>query len=216
MKNINIDYIKKFILMVIAIIILSFGIALLRFSSFGTDPFNCMNLGVSSHLPISYGTYQLLVNVILYLPLLMLKPQILGPGAIVNMFFLGYIVEFFSFVFNMLGITIDGIHGILYLRILLLIFGVIALCLGVALYMECDMGVAAYDALSQIIDERSKGKLKFKWVRVTTDIICIAIGFVSGSVVGIGTIIGAFFTGPLVSLFRNIIKKLNIVPVKNQ
>lgn len=199
-------FIKRFLLMLLAIIILALGIAMLRLSSFGTDPFNCMNLGVSSHLPISYGTYQLLVNLVLFIPLVILKPSIFGAGAAVNMFLLAYVVEFFSFLSGLAGLTIESVSDNLPARIILLILGTIALCFGVALYMESNMGIAAYDALSQIIDERSHGKLPFKWVRVTTDIMCIAIGYFSGSVVGIGTLVAGFFTGPIVSFFRSRIK----------
>lgn len=205
MKKISKENIITFGFMVIAIIILAFGVTLLRYSNFGTDPFNCMNIGVSTHLPISYGTYQLLVNIVLFIPLFLLKPEILGPGAIVNMFCLGYIVEAFCFIFVRLGLTIEGIADNMIMRIVFLLAGIISLCFGVALYMECNMGTAAYDALGQVIDERSKGRLKFKWVRVSTDILCIVVGYLSGSVVGIGTVVTAFFTGPVVSGFRKII-----------
>lgn len=211
MEGTSKGYIKRFILMIVAIIILALGVALLRFSNFGTDPFNCMNLGVSMHIPIGYATYQMLLNIVLFIPLFILKPKILGPGAIVNMFFLGYIVEAFCYIFNKCGITIDNVSGNMPVRVGFLIGGILCLCFGVALYMECNMGTAAYDALGQVVDERSLGKLKFKWVRVTTDLICIAIGYVAGSVVGIGTVISAFFTGPFVSGFRNLIAKLNIL-----
>ena len=60
---------KRFMYMVLAIIIISLGVSFMRLSNLGTDPFNCMNLGVSSHLPISYGTYQMLFNIVLFIPL---------------------------------------------------------------------------------------------------------------------------------------------------
>ena len=208
MKKISKDFVKRFLLMCVANIILALGIAGLRLSNFGTDPFNCMNLGVSSHIPLSYGTYQLLVNLVLFIPLVIIKPKILGPGAIVNMFLLAYIVEFFTWLFGVFGLTAEGIIGFLAVRILCLVLGILCVCYGVALYMECNMGTAAYDALGTIIEEKSKGKLQYRWIRVTTDVICVAIGFITGSVVGVGTLISAFFTGPLVSLFRKGCRKL--------
>lgn len=204
----------RFMLMLIANVILAVGIFLLRMSSFGTDPFNCMNLGVSSHLPISYGTYQLLVNLVLFIPLVILKPRIFGMGAIVNMFGLAYIVEFCTWTAGQFGITIEGLLGNMPVRIMLLIAGLVALCFGVALYMECDMGTAAYDALGQVVDERTHGKLQFRWVRVATDIICIAIGFFTGSVVGIATLVAGFFTGPLVAFFRKHMHLEKLKPAK--
>ena len=51
------ELMKRVIWVILANVILGFGISLLRLSGFGTDPYTCMNLGVSSHLSISYGTY---------------------------------------------------------------------------------------------------------------------------------------------------------------
>ncbi len=75
-------------------------------------------------------------------------------------------------------------------------------CFGVALYMFCDLGSAPYDRLGVIIENYSHGKIKFKWARVCLDIFSTVVGFLTGSVIGIGTVIIAFFTGPIVSFFR--------------
>lgn len=198
---------KRFFYMIVAVIIIALGVTLLKLSSFGTDPFNCMNLGISSHLPISYGTYQMLFNVVLFIPLFILKPSILGPGAIANMFFSAYIVEGFSYMFTVLRITTDSIYENNGCRMMFLLFGIICMCFGAALYMECDLGVAAYDALGQIMEEKLSGKVKYRMIRIITDTICIMLGAITGSVVGIGTLVGAFFTGPLISAFRKIVNK---------
>ena len=166
-----------------------------------------MNLGVSSLLPIRYGTYQLLFNIVLFIPLFVLKPSILGPGAIANMFFSAYIVELFSYLFGLFGITESGIYGHTGMRIIFLLLGIVFMCFGAALYMECDMGIAAYDALGKIIFERSAQKVPYRLIRIITDVICIVIGGMTGSVVGIGTMISAFFTGPFISMFQKLIQK---------
>jgi uncharacterized membrane protein YczE len=68
--------------------------------------------------------------------------------------------------------------------------------------MESDLGIAPYDALGQEIEMWTKKRLKFTYARIMTDVICVGIGFALGSVVGISTLITAFFTGPLVTFFR--------------
>ena len=45
-------------------------------------------------------------------------------------------------------------------------------------------------------------KWDFKFVRVTTDLICTGLGFLFGIVPGVGTIITAFFMGPLIEFFN--------------
>ncbi|MGN0326002.1 MAG: YitT family protein [Lachnospiraceae bacterium] len=200
---------KRFVYIVLAVFLIALGVTSLRFSNFGTDPFNCMNLGVSSHLPISYGTYQLLVNILIFVPLYLLKPSILGLGAIANMFFCAYVVEGFSFAFHKMGIANESLQDCFLMRIIFLIVGLCCMCFGAALYMECNMGMAAYDALGLIIEEKVSGRIKYQNIRIATDITCILIGVFTGSAVGIGTIISAFFTGPLISKLRKWISKRN-------
>lgn len=201
-KIITKSNIRRFVLMLAGIFVLGFGISLLRLSGFGTDPFSCMNIGISGHLPISYGTYQLIVNIVLFIPVIILYPKSFGIGAFVNMIGVAYIADFCMWVFGLFKITVESCDGRIVARIVLLLLGLVFLCLGVALYMECDLGVAPYDMLSQVIEDASKGRIKFKWARVGTDIICITAGLVSGGTVGIATIVTGFFTGPLVSWFR--------------
>lgn len=202
MKKITKNSVRRFIWMLLGNFLLGIGVSLLRLSGFGTDPFSCMNIGVSGHLPISYGTYQMIVNILLFIPVVILKPSSFGIGAFVNMIGLGYIVDFCMWVYGMFGVTVESCGEVLPVRLLLLVVGILTLCLGVALYMDCDMGVAPYDMLSRIIEDRTQGKIKFKWARIGTDFICIAVGVLSGGTVGAATIVVGFFTGPLVSWFR--------------
>ena len=61
-------------------------------------------------------------------------------------------------------------------------------------------GLSIIDATGFILDERSK--IPYKWCRVITDVICTAIGFAFGGPVGIGTVVTAFFMGPVVTFFN--------------
>ena len=194
--------IKRIILVFLANMILALGIAILRLSGFGTDPYTCMNLGVSSRLHMNFGTYQMVLNVALFIPVFILDRKSFGVGALVNMLLLGYFVDFFMYVFSCVGITIEGLAGSFLMRIPVLLAGIVVVCFGIALYMFCDLGAAPYDRLSVIIENYSHGKVPFRWARICLDIISTVVGLATGSVVGIGTVIIAFFTGPVVSFFR--------------
>ena len=202
MESKNKNLAMRIVLVVLANMILGLGISLLRLAGFGTDPYTCMNLGVSSKLGMSYGTYQMIFNIVLFIPVFILDRKSFGVGALVNMLVLGYFVEFFMFAFGAVGITIEGLAGNLLIQIPILTLGVFVVCFGVALYMFCDLGSALYDRLGVIIENYSHGKIKFKWARVCLDIFSTVVGFLTGSVIGIGTVIIAFFTGPIVSFFR--------------
>lgn len=193
---------KRFICMIIGVMLIGFSITFTRLACFGTDPFSCMNIGVSNHLPMSYGTYQLIVNIVLFIPVILLCPRSFGIGALFNMFGVGYAADLGMFLFSIFGIGESTFADMLLFRFLFFIIGLFLLCFGVALYMECDLGVAPYDMIGQIVEERTHGKIRFKWVRVFTDCLCMVIGFISGGTVGLATILISLFTGPVVSWFR--------------
>lgn len=90
--------------------------------------------------------------------------------------------------------------------LLLMIASVFIACMIVTCYTASDLGAAPYNALGFIVEEKSQGKWKFRWVKILTDMICASIGFLFGSTVGIGIIIVTLFTGPLVECFVDLLE----------
>lgn len=199
---------KRFLFMLVGVGLLGAGVGLLGLAGFGTDPFACMNFGVSSHLPIGYGTYQLIVNIVLFIPLIFMYPKSFGIGAIVNMVGVGYIAEFVLWISGLLHITTESLAGLFLVRSIIMIAGILTLCFGIALYMECDLGASPYDVLGQVVEDKTHGKIKFKWARMMFDILSVSIGYLAGGTVGIATVVMAFFAGPIISLFKEYAKKM--------
>lgn len=79
--------------------------------------------------------------------------------------------------------------------------------------LTARLGVSTYDAIAIVMSE--KWKLgKFKYIRVVTDVTCVILGialFLLGkgdwkaipTFVGVGTIVTAFFMGPLIQFFND-------------
>ena len=128
-------------------------------------------------------------------------------NLIINLFLLGYVVDFtrntLSALFPAPGMV---------LRVAFMIFGIVALCIGSALYMTADLGVSTYDAVAIVMSRKWKWG-QFKYVRICTDLVCVLLGGLliylgSGSFgeivasIGVGTIVTAFFMGPLIEFFN--------------
>lgn len=193
---------RKVFWVVFGVVLIALAISFMRLSNCGTDPFTCMNLGVSGFLGLPFGSYQLCINIILLIPMFIWYRRGIGLGTIVNMVGVGYTCDFFMLIWKNFGLTPETFIHNWPMRIVLLFIGLFIICIGVAFYMECDLGTSPYDSVAPMIEMGTKGKLKFSIARIITDIICVAIGFITGSVVGISTIINAFCTGPFVSFFR--------------
>lgn len=205
------NMVKRIVLSFISIIVMGFGISLFSLSGFGVDPFTSMNMNVASTIGLGFGTYQLIVNVLILLYVVIVAHRgLVGVGTVFNMVGCGYACEFFE---AMLKPVIQN-NFTLAVRIPLLLFGIIILCFACSLFFTANVGVGPYDALGFML---SRGiKLDHKWVRVITDVTVVLIGLVvSGGLsaifsgdwsqvknIGIGTIITAFCMGPLVNLFN--------------
>lgn len=199
---------KRIIFTVISIIVMGFGIALFNVSGFGVDPFTSMNMNISSTLGIGYGTFQLIVNaVIIVFVVIVAHRGLIGVGTVINMVGVGYCCEFFS------GLISHHISDNIAVRICLLAAGIIVLCFSCSLFFVSNIGVGPYDSISFMLSQFTP--IHYKWLRVMTDIAVIIIGLVvSGGLtsllkgdvssvknIGIGTIITAFMMGPLVNFF---------------
>ena len=131
----------------------------------------------------------------------------IGIATVINLLFLGYVTQF-SYGF-LLQVFPDASIPV---RIAALIIGIVIICFGSALYMTADLGVSTYDAVAIIMaDTWHIGK--FQYLRIATDVVCVVLGIVlflvSGgdwkmipAFAGVGTIITAFFMGPLIEFFN--------------
>ena len=202
---------KRIVISFFSIIIMGFGISLFSVSGFGVDPFTSMNMNVASTLNLSFGTYQMIVNgIILLYVILVAHRGLVGIGTVFNMIGCGYTCEFFQNIFQ----PFVQQNNTLALRIPLLVIGLVTLCFACSLFFTANVGVGPYDAIGFML---SRGiKLSHKWIRVITDVTVILIGLAisgglaavfSGNIanirnIGIGTIITAFCMGPLVNAFN--------------
>lgn len=56
---------KRYFMAFIGVVFIGFSVAVLNLSGFGVDPFSCMNMSVSAHLPFSFGVWQIFINAVI-------------------------------------------------------------------------------------------------------------------------------------------------------
>ena len=189
------------------VIICAIAVGFFKKAAFGVDPFQSLMSGLDRLIPIPFGTLYVIVNAVLLLFSLIFNRHNIGIATFINLFLLGYITQF---TLETLDRLIPGPSVLL--RVLFLVIGIVVICIGSALYMTADLGVSTYDSVA--ITLADKWKLgKFKYIRIATDLVCVLLGtavFLIGggtwaevpTIVGVGTIITAFFMGPLIEFFN--------------
>jgi uncharacterized membrane protein YczE len=196
---------KRFFLCLIAVILMGFCVSWLSFIELGTDPFSLMNFGISNRLGISFGNWQAIFNLILFVIVIWKDKTQIGIGTVLNMFLVGYSCDFMTalreYFLPDLVISSIGIR-IAFMVVLLVVFVFVA-----AVYMTVELGTSPYDALPMIITNSQK-KLSFKVVRILYDCAATVIGVLAGASLGIVTVLMAFTIGPVVAFVGKHIKKL--------
>lgn len=199
---------------IIGVLICGVAVGFSRYAAFGVDPFTVLMSGLDALIPIRYGTLYVIVNAVLLMFSVIFDRHYIGLGTIINLFFLGYVTEFTHMILVSLFPT-----PYIGLRIAALVIGILLICISLALYMTADLGVSTYDAVALII-VNTWHIGKFSYMRIITDVVVIIAGVVcylfTGSPIagitaflGIGTIITAFFMGPLVEFIsEKYVKKL--------
>lgn len=190
------DFVKRFIksprhliLSFVGVSLLGVTVAFLVKSAFGVDPWTCFVEGIANIFGSTYSVFYPIITGIFLVVVFFLDKHYLGIATILNLFGVGTVA-------GLVKIPLDKFFPspVLYEQIIFLIIALVVLCIASSLYITADLGVSAYDAVALILSKRLK--FQFRWCRIFTDVVCVAVGFFLGVKVGIGTVITAFCMGP--------------------
>ena len=198
---------KRIFMSLFGVIICAISVGIFKIAALGVDPFQSFMAGLDKLVPIKFGTLYVIANCVLFLFALIFDRHYIGIATFINLFLLGYITQFtYEFLLTVI------VNPSIFVRIICLIVGVVIICFASAFYMTADLGVSTYDAVALIISNTWK-KGKFQYIRIITDLVCVIVGVAlfllaggksSGiiTIAGVGTIITAFFMGPLIEFFN--------------
>lgn len=198
---------RRILMSLSGVIICAISVGIFKIAALGVDPFQSLMSGLDQLIPIPFGTLYVIVNLLLLTFSIVVDRHNIGIATFINLFLLGYITQF---TYDFLQTVI--VNPSMVVRILCLLVGIVIICFGSALYMTADLGVSTYDAVAIVLS--GKWKLaKFQYCRIGTDLVCVVAGtiiFLIGggavsqipTIVGVGTIITAFFMGPLIEYFN--------------
>jgi uncharacterized membrane protein YczE len=173
---------------------------------------NGLHITIFKNLGVSFGATFAIASSLMVLIVLILDRSKIGLGTVAAIVLTGYVSDLSLFLCNF--ILIEG-TALFVLRIGMMALGILLVAIGSGIYFNTHVGVSPYDAIGLIITNKIGNQNMYRWVRIGTDLICVSIGLFMGNMPGAGTIIMAFFTGPLFAFFRNRIlvwgKKVRVI-----
>ena len=166
-----------------------FAIAMMIRAGLGIAPWDVLSQGVVLHTGINYAV---VTNVIGALVLLLWIPirQKPGIGTVANVLLIGPSIE--------VGLWVLPATDDLIPRILLLAGGLVLLAIATGLYIGARFGPGPRDGLMTGIHHRTGWPI---WaVRTAIEVTVLAIGWLLGGNVGLGTLAFALLIGPMVNV----------------
>ncbi len=175
-----------------------FGVYLTIQANIGAGPWDVLNLGLSKTFGILYGTASVAVScAILGVDIVLKEP--IGLAMFIDAFTVGKSVD----LFNKLDLIpkCDSV----FTGIPLMLIGLVIMAYTQYTYMSASLGCGPRDTLLVALAKRIK-KIPIGAICITMLTIATLVGWLLGGPVGIGTLICAFATGPIMQLAFTTVK----------
>src|SRR3954471_13186051 len=154
-------------------------------SDLGVMPWDVLHQGLHRLLPISFGTVTIAVGAVVLLAWIPLR-QRPGLGTVSNVVVIGLVVD------AVLGVVPE--QRVLGVRIALLAAGVVLNAVATAAYIGARFGPGPRDGLMTGMAARTGWPVR--WVRTAIEVSVVAVGWLLGGTLGLGTIVYAVAVGP--------------------
>lgn len=181
---------RRMVQLVIGLWLYGATMALLVESGLGLDPWDVFHEGLTHHLPLTFGQVVILVGAVLLLLWVPLR-QRPGIGTVLNVVLIGIAVD--------VTLALLPTPDALGVQVGFLLVGVVGNGIAGALYIGADLGTGPRDGLWTGIVRRTGRSVRL--VRTSLEVTVLAVGFVLGGTVGVGTVLYALAIGPVVQLF---------------
>ena len=166
------------------------SMALMIRAALGLNPWDVFHQGVAERLGLSFGTVTILVGALVLLLWIPLR-QRPGIGTISNVIVIGLAVD--------AALAVLPAPGSLAVRLPMLLGGIVLNGIAGGAYIGAGLGPGPRDGLMTGWVRRTGGSVRV--VRTVIEVTVLAVGWLLGGTVGLGTVLYAVSIGPLVHVF---------------
>jgi len=202
---------KKIFYHVIGFVMVAFGIVGIIFSRLGASPIDAFNYFLYTLTPLSLGTVAVLLGLTVSLVCYLLERKKDMIYSVIFLFIIGILIDSWKFLFELLPTPLIESF---YFRIPLAAFSLFVVSFGVAITMTTGLPSLPFERLLQIMNKKIHS---IKWTKIIIEgtffILAVILGTITKQLfeqVHVFTVVLVFFTGPLISMFVDIIERKKI------
>ena len=187
-------FVIRFFLSFFGTMISELGIGCYYACGLGTDPISVFVDGLHNISGMSYGNISTICNVIQAILIFIFIREYLGIGTLIGVLIGGPLIDVFE---TLVRTSFPLETTTLPVRIIILLVGLITTGIGYGLGIVSKMGIGCFQFIPLFLTKKTK--IDLKYTQMFSDATFFLIGFLLGGVVGIGTIVGVFLTGFILS-----------------
>jgi uncharacterized membrane protein YczE len=169
----------------VGLILYGVSSSMLLLAGLGVDPWDVFHQGLSRRLGLGVGTWAIIVGLgvlLLWIPL----RQRPGFGTVCNVIVVGVVID-------VMLATIHPVHG-LPAQIAVMLAAVILNGIATGAYIGAGLGPGPRDGLMTGLAARGHS---IRVVRTSIELTVLAVGWILGGTVGVGTVVYALGIGPI-------------------
>ena len=188
---------QRFLLLIFGLTVFGIGEAFLVVTSLGNSPWVVLSEGISlnSSLNIGQATFFVSLVVLFFWIPLRQKP---GFGTLANIVVISVAIE--------LGLLIIPEVESISLKLFYVLFGILLVGIGSALYITCGLGTGPRDGLMTGLHYRTG--VRVGRVRLGIEVLALTTGALLGGSLGVGTALFALFIGQSVAISLGVLGRL--------
>ncbi|POX37518.1 hypothetical protein C3486_28010 [Streptomyces sp. Ru73] len=184
---------RRLVQLYIGLLLYGISMGLMVCANLGLEPWSVFNQGVSKHTGLTIGTVTIVFGALFLLLWIPLRQRV-GIGTVSNVILLGLVMD--------ATIAVVPAYESLAVRVPMLAFAVALNGVATGLYISARLGPGPRDGLMTGLHLRTGRPIRL--VRTCIEVTVLAIGFVLGGSVGVGTVLYALAIGPMAQFFLRI------------
>jgi uncharacterized membrane protein YczE len=188
---------QRMAILIFGLTIFGIGDAFLIVTNLGNSPWTVLAEGISLNTPLNIGASTFLVSALVLLFWIPLK-QMPGFGTIANIVVIAIAIE--------IGLLFIPETDNISLKIFYILFGIMLVGIGSALYITCGLGTGPRDGLMTGLHYRTG--VRVGRVRLVLEVLALSIGFLLGGTLGIGTALFALLIGQSVAVSLGVVSRI--------
>jgi uncharacterized membrane protein YczE len=181
--------IRRLVQLYAGLVLYGTSMALLVRSTLGVTPWDVLHQGLARQVGWSMGTSAIVVGAVVLLAWIPLR-QWPGVGTVSNVVVIGLALDG--------ALAVLPVPSSLLLQAGFVVAGVLLNAVATAAYIGVHLGPGPRDGLMTGLVRRTGGSVRL--VRTSIEVVVVAVGWLLGGTLGLGTVLYALAIGPLVHL----------------